>query len=94
MLCGMTFDEIQQVPVAAGTVYYRKVGNGPDVLFIHGWPLHGETYRALVEQWSGRFTCHVVDLPGAGQSTWNETTPISLSGHAAAVCPGYFAAGP
>ena len=31
--------------VGAGEVAYRRVGNGPDVLFVHGWPVSGATFR-------------------------------------------------
>ncbi len=31
--------------VGAGEVAYRRVGEGPDVLFVHGWPVSGATFR-------------------------------------------------
>ncbi len=31
--------------VGAGEVAYRRVGTGPDVLFVHGWPVSGATFR-------------------------------------------------
>lgn len=50
---------------------YRRFGQGPAVLFVHGWPLNGATYRSLVRRLSSRFTCYVPDLPGAGESPWD-----------------------
>ena len=29
--------------VGTGEVAYRRVGSGPDVLFVHGWPVSGAT---------------------------------------------------
>lgn len=49
-------------------VAYRRFGHGPAIVLIHGWPLSGITYRALVAELSQSFTCYVPDLPGAGDS--------------------------
>ena len=43
-------------------------GQGPDLVLIHGWPLHAATFRHLVPALARAFTCHLIDLPGAGQS--------------------------
>ena len=64
---------------------YRKTGSGPDLVFVHGWPLHGETWRDIVPRLADRFTCHVLDLPGTGRSEWNADTEITLRAHADAV---------
>ncbi len=61
---------------------HRTFGSGPDLVFLHGWPLHGETWRAVVAHLAPRFTCHVLDLPGTGKSTWDATTTITLPAHA------------
>jgi pimeloyl-ACP methyl ester carboxylesterase len=63
-------------------VAYRTIGEGPPLLMIHGFPLHGLTYRKLVEELCGEFTCVVVDLPGAGESVWDRTTDFSFPAHA------------
>jgi pimeloyl-ACP methyl ester carboxylesterase len=69
----------------AARVFHRKLGTGPDLIFVHGWPLHGETWRAIAPRLASRFTCHILDLPGAGKSEWTAATPITLRAHAAAV---------
>ena len=56
------------VQTSMGQVSYRKLGTGPAVLFIHGWPLHGATYRDVAVSLADRYTCFVIDLPGAGAS--------------------------
>jgi haloalkane dehalogenase len=71
--------------VGTGQAAYRTVGNGPDVLFVHGWPVSGATFRTLLPYLADHLTCHVIDLPGAGSSTYDATTPLSMAGHIEAV---------
>jgi haloalkane dehalogenase len=42
------------------------VGHGPDLVLIHGWPLHSATWRRHVPVLAEHFTCHLIDMPGAG----------------------------
>lgn len=67
--------------VGAGEVAHRAVGRGPDVLFVHGWPVSGATFRALLPVLSPHVTCHVIDLPGAGSSRFDTDTPLSVDQH-------------
>lgn len=71
--------------VGAGEVAYRRVGTGPDVLFVHGWPVSGATYRCLLPHLVDHVTCHLIDLPSAGQSRFDATTPLSISQHITSV---------
>jgi pimeloyl-ACP methyl ester carboxylesterase len=71
--------------VGAGAVAYRRVGQGPDVLFVHGWPVSGATFRTLLPVLSEQLTCHVIDLPGAGSSRFDDRTPLTLDQHVATV---------
>jgi len=64
---------------------YRRFGQGPDVVFVHGWPLHGATFRRVIPFLADEFTCHVVDLPGAGRSEWKDETPLDLVSHSKAL---------
>ena len=76
----------RMVPVGCGAeVAVRSVGSGPDVLFVHGWPVHGATFRRLLPLLSPVVTCHVVDLPGTGSSRFTATTPLSLDLHVRSV---------
>lgn len=43
-------------------------GNGPPLVLLHGWAMHGGVFGALVERLRDRHTLHVVDLPGHGRS--------------------------
>ena len=65
--------------VGAGQAAYRRVGNGPDVLFVHGWPVSGATFRTLLPHLADRVTCHVIDLPGAGSSRFTAETSITVA---------------
>ena len=67
--------------VGAGEVAYRRVGSGPDVLFVHGWPVSGATFRTLLPYLVDHVTCHVIDLPGAGSSRFTAATPLSIAQH-------------
>ena len=67
--------------VGAGEVAYRRVGTGPDVLFVHGWPVSGATFRRLLPHLVDHVTCHVIDLPGAGSSRFTADTPLSVDQH-------------
>ncbi len=71
--------------VGAGEVAYRRVGSGPDVLFVHGWPVSGATFRRLLPHLVDHVTCHVIDLPGAGSSRFTDDTPLSVEQHITSV---------
>ena len=45
-------------------------GDGPDVVLLHGWALHGGTWGPWIEQLARRARLHVIDLPGHGRSAW------------------------
>jgi pimeloyl-[acyl-carrier protein] methyl ester esterase len=43
-------------------------GQGPDLVLLHGWAMHGGIFAPLVRRLAGHFTLHLVDLPGHGGS--------------------------
>ena len=59
---------------------YWVIGSGPDLVLVHGWPVDGRTWRRIVPALAEHFTCHVIDLPGAGRSTWTPETPRGCDG--------------
>lgn len=67
------------IEVEKGALAYRKVGKGPDVLFVHGWPVSGATYRRLIPFLSQHVTCHFIDLVGAGNSRFENDSDISVA---------------
>ena len=72
---------LRYLDVGTGEVAYRRVGTGPDVLFVHGWPVSSATFRLLLPHLSEHVTCHLVDLPGAGSSRYTADTPLSIENH-------------
>jgi pimeloyl-ACP methyl ester carboxylesterase len=67
--------------VGTGEVAYRCVGSGPDVLFVHGWPVSSATFRTLLPHLVDHVTCHLIDLPGAGSSRFTAATPLTIENH-------------
>ena len=68
----LTKDFLQASPTFIETstskLAYWKLGQGPDLVFFHGWPVNSLTYRRVAPLLAERFTCHLFDLPGAGQT--------------------------
>ena len=60
---------------------YWRTGQGPHLVLIHGWPLHSGTYRNLLPHLQKHFTCHLIDLPGAGLTQTRERSAIALGRH-------------
>lgn len=53
-------------------MHIKKIGSGPDLVMLHGWSMHSAVWHELAEGLQQRFTLHLVDLPGHGQSDWQE----------------------
>jgi len=63
------------------SIPYWIIGNGPNLIFVHGWPLDGRTWRKSVDMLKTHFTCHVIDLPRAGLSKWSKTTRLGVKAY-------------
>lgn len=57
---------------------YRQLGEGEDLVFIHGFPTHGYTWRKILHPLSKSFKCHVLDMPGLGDSDWSKSTSLNI----------------
>lgn len=53
-------------------LHYRDVGQGPPVLLLHAFPLHGGAFDAQVKALSGRYRFILPDTRGFGQSKLGE----------------------
>ncbi|MEO1060769.1 MAG: alpha/beta hydrolase [Actinomycetota bacterium] len=72
----------RHLDVGAGEAAYRRVGSGPDVLFVHGWPVSSATYRLLLPHLVEHVTCHLFDFPSAGDSRFDaQRTELSIERH-------------
>ena len=60
------------------------VGNGPPLVLLHGWAMHGGIFAPLVEALREHRTLHVVDLPGHGHNR-DCGIPLQLEAFARAV---------
>ena len=77
--------KIEQVPVADTTVAVRQFGRGEALVFIHGFPTSGYTWRHIIPSLSLKYDCITLDLPGLGDSTWGPGTDFSSDAQAAYV---------
>lgn len=50
------------------SLYYRRSGQGPALLLIHGFPATGSLWDDVARQLEQDFTLLIPDLPGAGNS--------------------------
>lgn len=50
------------------SLYVETQGQGPDLVMLHGWGLHGGIFDAIAPILAQEFTLHRVDLPGHGRS--------------------------
>ena len=71
------------VDVGNARVCYRKAGEGPALVLLHGFPLSGLTWRKVVPELSERFTCYALDLVGLGDSTSRDAADFSSQGQGA-----------
>jgi len=46
-------------------------GQGPDLVLLHGWALHGGMWGPWLTELAGYARLHLVDLPGHGHSPWS-----------------------
>jgi pimeloyl-[acyl-carrier protein] methyl ester esterase len=50
-------------------------GQGPDLVLLHGWALHGGMWGPWLDELERTFRLHLVDLPGHGHSGWPGGSP-------------------
>jgi pimeloyl-ACP methyl ester carboxylesterase len=79
----MNDQELRHVDVSHARLAYRVAGSGPPLVLVHGYPVHGETWRKVVPGLAARFTCYAPDLPGLGATEWTDATDFSFPGQAA-----------
>lgn len=50
------------------SLHIETMGQGPDLILLHGWGMHGGVWRGVCVTLAQRFRLHLVDLPGMGHS--------------------------
>ena len=69
-------------------LYTQTSGNGPDLVLVHGWGLHGGVWECLLPYLEPAFCVTRVDLPGHGRSAWNDETSLAdMAGAVLSVAP-------
>ena len=57
-------------------MYIKKIGQGKDLVLIHGWGMHSGIWEPIIDRFSNQYTLHLVDIPGMGKS--NVINPYDL----------------
>src|SRR5512139_1430681 len=71
--------------IGPATVHWRRDGSGPAIVFLHGFPLSGQTWHKLLPYLRDCFTCYAPDLIGLGQSRSSAREDYSSTGQARAL---------
>jgi len=71
-------------PVGRASVRWQRDGDGPAIVFLHGFPLSGRTWDAVIGHLRDRFTCWTLDLIGFGESSSGADEDFSSPGQARA----------
>lgn len=58
-------------------INYIAKGKGEVILFLHGWGQNITMMEPLIEDLKNNYKCVVLDLPGFGESCFNNTSNIS-----------------
>ncbi len=53
------------------SLYIESIGQGRDLVMIHGWGMNSAVWAALVEPLSARYRLHLIDMPGHGHSAYD-----------------------
>ena len=54
-------------------LHIETLGQGPDLVLLHGWAMHSGIWGSVRDQLAQRFRLHLIDLPGHGLSPLSET---------------------
>lgn len=55
-------------------MHIETLGQGPDLVLIHGWAMHSGIFAPLTRELAAHFRLHLVDLPGHGLSAERDLT--------------------
>lgn len=50
------------------SIYYQKLGQGADLIMLHGWGNDVSSFWNVAQNLKSNFTVHLIDLPGFGRS--------------------------
>jgi len=55
-------------------IHIHRKGEGPVLVFLHGWTMTGDIFADAFERLGGQFTCLAPDLPGHGRTEGYEAS--------------------
>jgi len=67
------------------TLVVTTIGDGRDLVLLHGWAMHGGIFEPLTQRLASRFRLHLVDLPGHGHNRAFESGALDPSACARAI---------
>lgn len=71
----------REVSLPQGRLRYFRRGEGPPLVFAHGWLANANLWRKVVELLADRFTCIALDLPfGAHRVAMDPSADLSPAG--------------
>ena len=78
--------EKREIDLTAGRIRYREAGEGPAIVFVHGFLVDGRLWDGVVDALADRFRCIAPDLPfGAHRLPMSPGADLSPAGMAAIV---------
>ena len=80
------------VGVAHNLLHLDVIGEGPDLVLLHGWGLNSACWQGIIPLLSAHYRLHLIDLPGCGFSYNQHSDSQSLaqiSAALAAVAPAH-----
>lgn len=78
--------ERREIQLPAGRIRYREAGEGPPLVFVHGYLVDGRLWDGVVDRLADRFRCLAPDWPlGAHQVAMDPAADLSPPGIAALI---------
>jgi pimeloyl-ACP methyl ester carboxylesterase len=78
--------EKREIGLAPGRIRYREAGEGPPIVFLHGYLVDGRLWDGVVDALADRFRCIAPDLPfGAHRTAMSPAADLTPPGLAAIV---------
>jgi len=78
----MTIELTETFTSSQGEVRWARLGDGPPVVLVHGWPFSSWIWGDVAAGLATRHTVYVWDLPAFGRSARRPGQDVTLAGHA------------
>jgi len=82
----MAMNERKEIQLPAGRIRYREAGEGPPIVFVHGYLVDGRLWDGVVDRLADRFRCLAPDWPiGAQRIAMDPGADLTPPGVAATI---------